>query len=556
MANNDRDNPRRDPNRPEDNPFIAFRRFADSQVSSLLNSVFTLPATIANYNNAHQAREQCLFGKADKRQCDKLHEIESQITDLRHEGRELFRMGDVQAVLRNSEQLMRLDRRADELRRDIVDQAASNNRGNVDEQSERSLVERVGNEKGQEWGWSWDWGFPRPFDHDGNSSRSAIEDEAAQQAREIELMLKLQSEVKKMVGESTFDDAMAVVKEVFDNDDTHPKHNEKLWNGGAARVQRHPTESDSREPRVWSWSGSWQWPPPADSSQPDDSAYSPRVLEKDPEMKLAGVQWREAYEDLLRAERNDRPHCMRSDDPVPSRHGCRRGLFRNRDGERSRDLFPYNEAKWAPQENMEANDEPSYEYGHDHEDQHDDPPTPKVDQGNPFPAFRTAEEDDERPTQEDQQIEKLLEQQEERKRQFPDSSEQSARDQHKTYQSKQQETATELDAYEQLLGAKEQSLYSSSPLDSGTTHPSILSTLTTTERTVSPDGVITTKVVLKKRFADGREESSETIQTQRGHADNTRPQELRKATQEPQVPSPEKESKKDSGKRSGWFWSS
>jgi hypothetical protein len=119
MANND-DNSRRNRERPEDNPFIAFRRFADSQVSSLLNTVFTLPATIANYNNVHQAREACLFKKAGKAQCDKLQELEEEIASLRHEGKELYRVGDLQQVLRKSEELMQLDRHADELRKDIV----------------------------------------------------------------------------------------------------------------------------------------------------------------------------------------------------------------------------------------------------------------------------------------------------------------------------------------------------------------------------------------------------------------------------------------------------
>ena len=122
MTNNN-DNNRRDHIRPEDNPFIAFRRFADSQVSSLLNTVFTLPATIVNYNNAHHAREQCLFGKADERQCVKLRDIEADIAELRNEGRELFRVGDVQAVLRNSETLMKLDRKADDIRREILGDA-------------------------------------------------------------------------------------------------------------------------------------------------------------------------------------------------------------------------------------------------------------------------------------------------------------------------------------------------------------------------------------------------------------------------------------------------
>ena len=43
--------------------------------------------------------------------------------------------------------------------------------------------------------------------------------------------------------------------------------------------------------------------------------------------------------------------------------------------------------------------------------------------------------------------------------------------------------------------------------------PDILAQLTTTETTRLPDGTVTTKVVLKQRFADGREEERETVHT-------------------------------------------
>ncbi|KAI4210595.1 MAG: hypothetical protein LQ351_006573 [Letrouitia transgressa] len=45
--------------------------------------------------------------------------------------------------------------------------------------------------------------------------------------------------------------------------------------------------------------------------------------------------------------------------------------------------------------------------------------------------------------------------------------------------------------------------------------PSILSQLTRTERTTSPDGTVVTKVVLKKKFSDGTEENKETVSTSR-----------------------------------------
>ena len=42
---------------------------------------------------------------------------------------------------------------------------------------------------------------------------------------------------------------------------------------------------------------------------------------------------------------------------------------------------------------------------------------------------------------------------------------------------------------------------------------SVIATLTTTQQVVDPDGKVHTRVVLKKRFADGREENRETIHT-------------------------------------------
>ena len=56
--------------------------------------------------------------------------------------------------------------------------------------------------------------------------------------------------------------------------------------------------------------------------------------------------------------------------------------------------------------------------------------------------------------------------------------------------------------------------YDSDPSNNDSANPSILSTLTTTERTTLLDGSVHTKVVLKKRFSDGREESIQTTHTQ------------------------------------------
>lgn len=72
--------------------------------------------------------------------------------------------------------------------------------------------------------------------------------------------------------------------------------------------------------------------------------------------------------------------------------------------------------------------------------------------------------------------------------------------------------------------------------------PDVLSALTTTQTTRLPDGTVTTKVVLKKRFSDGREESSESVHT---HHEGVEA-ELRKERQQEEA---------ESQKVKGWFWS-
>ena len=89
---------------------------------------------------------------------------------------------------------------------------------------------------------------------------------------------------------------------------------------------------------------------------------------------------------------------------------------------------------------------------------------------------------------------------------------------------------------------------------------SIVSTMTTTERRTLPDGTVETKRVLKKRFADGREESNESVERQMSSSSNSRsavskPLEREVAStarQDKQTQTNEKEDPRP--KRSGWFW--
>ncbi|MCJ1322258.1 hypothetical protein MMC15_007606 [Xylographa vitiligo] len=137
-----------------------------------------------------------------------------------------------------------------------------------------------------------------------------------------------------------------------------------------------------------------------------------------------------------------------------------------------------------------------------------------------------------------------------------------------------QESMTELDYYERLLEQqradreKQSSALISSPKptltpgvgpSNGTEDSSklgVVSTLTTTERVSLPDGTVHTKVMLKQRFADGREESSETMHTTQGG--------LKAERQPSSLPDVARESKEssiqqpDTGRqkteKKGWFW--
>ncbi|KAF2191874.1 hypothetical protein K469DRAFT_718934 [Zopfia rhizophila CBS 207.26] len=529
MAPND-DDSRRNRDRPEDNPFIAFRRFADSHVSSLLHTVFTLPSTIANFNNAHHAREQCLFGQADPAQCEKLARLEGELARIRAEGRESFRIGDVQAVLEKGEELMKIEDEVDGVRRDIVEGVRNRALSDGDSRKHTEMVEKVGTEKGQRWGWSWSWGFPGSFSDDEPTLLDKTSEDDHRHRRMCRRQRRKLDEVEPL--------------NPYDGDWGH--FNAK-WEEIKRRMNEEVPRSENGEPRVWTWS--WSWPPRPSDDTPSEAqhnerhnenpqgmfdeignmivdevtrmmlphpftyqypSYSPRALEENEELKKAGIQWRDAFEDLVRAERGapllpsqQLGHSSR----LPYNQWVRR--FQQRDfhlPEFPEGVEKGEYPKRVPWEGEEDDDEPEYEYGHDHEDQHDDPPTPKSDGGK-----------------------------------FTEGI-----------------PPTELDAYERLLDPPSPPNPPNEPQNA--TRPSVLSTLTTTERTVHPDGTVTTKVVLKKRFADGKEESSETVHTQRGQDSDSPANDPWKPPYETQPPPVFKTSeipppKKEQEKKSGWFWS-
>ncbi|KAI9890327.1 MAG: hypothetical protein M1814_004237 [Vezdaea aestivalis] len=124
---------------------------------------------------------------------------------------------------------------------------------------------------------------------------------------------------------------------------------------------------------------------------------------------------------------------------------------------------------------------------------------------------------------------------------------------------------TELDVYRQLLLQQQQSSAaetSNQPSkmgerDSQTQKPGVIATLTTTQRTVEADGTVRTRVVLKNRFADGREESCETThQSLNGAitpASTPASVAVNTVTDNQQVKGTS--GGQGEGKKGGWFWS-
>jgi len=83
----------------------------------------------------------------------------------------------------------------------------------------------------------------------------------------------------------------------------------------------------------------------------------------------------------------------------------------------------------------------------------------------------------------------------------------------------------------------------------------VLSTLTTTERHVAADGTVTEKTVLKKRFADGREETESSTTTT--EADPTPSWARYRQYDSPaQKTLPDNKIVKEAKRSGGWFWSS
>lgn len=457
----------------EDNPFIAFRHFADSTVAALVDGIAGLPGLLAELNNVNLAREQCLYGKANTEECEKLKAVEDKMTSMHDNefgtGRASF---DHRKLEENVAKYMKLEASARELRTRIVE-TGRGSEGSSDElsrQAQSDLVERIGNQKGQQWGWSWDWGFPRPFDSEPGKEQhqrwpvhcrrwhNRATREHSSEALPHQELAQLADGIVDAVNQGIAAELYSIMRKTRHTEETHedvPQPGHSFGPPGPRPLESLPREQ-----------------------------YSPYALENNSELK--GGAWRDAFEDLLRAERGV--------GLIPPRLlGQSRQLTYDDWAHRFRDTPYKTYLQNSHHMQGDGNDESelSYEYSHDHEDQHDDPPTPRPNQ--------------------------------------------------KRWTGKAPET--ELEAYERLLGptTTEKNTAITNP-------PSILATLTTTERTVAPDGTITTKVVLKKRFSDGKEESSETVHTHRGDGP---PRDLLKTFEDRDQPSQEN----PANPKKGWFWS-
>lgn len=122
---------------------------------------------------------------------------------------------------------------------------------------------------------------------------------------------------------------------------------------------------------------------------------------------------------------------------------------------------------------------------------------------------------------------------------------------------------TEEDVYDRFLGDITRTFPSavSAEVEGQTLmKPDVLSSVTTTERHVAPDGTITTKTVLKRRFADGREENEEKVETSHDPNWTTRRRldevPTRSTNSQPKSAVLEELKKKNESQgKKGWFWS-
>ena len=352
--------------------------------------------------------------------------------------------------------------------------------------------------------------------------------------------------------------------------------------------------------------------------------YSPAVLEKDPRLAGRGPNWRLALQDLLSSEdEQESQHQSRPDQPPSQGKGDQWGPFRpfrwpasasDKQDSADKDLEESNLGPWEVRGTVGHGMSPitgllemlrdHTSRIHDEEEEAEwreawnifkeemdaerqersDPAEPmpsllreieKALGGQPgawpFSRGSTVDEEMEDSQRTRESVLQMLSElvlQKELRDMAPSSRERS-----------DAEPATELDAYEQLLGREGPPLGTSvsqmtQPWSSPVTQnhnemarPSVVATMTTTESVKLPDGSVRTKRVLKRRFADGHEEEDQSECM--SHANGVRgsqvppsPTKVRSSGERPvgvvEALSHEKQRKAINEKKtekSGWFWS-
>ena len=261
------------------------------------------------------------------------------------------------------------------------------------------------------------------------------------------------------------------------------------------------------------------------------SPYSPARLEQSSALRERGIPWREAFEDLLAVQSGEDISTEASNLPGTSTSDWLRDMIGIAMRENGRDMQERHQASRSTSETVrrqpgfldrfadsrqpendadEDDDDDDDDDDFDEDDDDDDEEITELDLYNRFLGFGN--------------------------------------------------TASEPDPISSILGQSASRSFAhlqhdSTPTKTENKKPSILSTLTTTERTTLQDGTVHTKVVLKKKFSDGREESTETVHTQNPVPQGSaQAQQMAKSRDRDEEKSERRQEGKEKKSR-GWFWS-
>ncbi|KAF1991216.1 hypothetical protein K402DRAFT_173310 [Aulographum hederae CBS 113979] len=460
--------PRR-PNNDEDNPFISFRRQVDNQIGSLIGSLASLPSAIYRHGEDH--------GRGWQRRMDN----------------------------RNGENYNR--------REDTPDASKHGNSANEDE-----------GERPAHWA---DKLFGN-LNSNEKAAKDMYEDFQREKQRWADELAKLEVE------------AQTIIEEVFGRPQkSTPERPEQRQIEGAgqanAQTLSSATDAAGEAWSRWLWGTPhercsrttaaeteshsepsdamtcpWRSKPAREDDETDDfaavfmwrSPYSPVNLERHPRLGLYGTQWRDAFEDLLRAEHNED---LTTEKDWAKNENLDNASWADSMKERYQSRIPRAEMGWEDLLSGRFHRYLADAFLRDNS------------------IFQSLEKEvaDAEATAEPQSIGA-----DEKDRARPN---------------------TEMDMYKRHFSNSSSASQSSSMTPEKKTD--VLSTLTSTESTTQPDGTVTTRVTLNTRFADGRLEDSETVYTTKGKSNIVETQQ----TESPLTVTQQLEQKKQS-RGKGWFW--